>query len=520
MTFDRNTKKVLFLIACAAAVRLILATQVELGNDEVYYWTYVRYPDLSHFDHPLMVGLLGQLCSLNLLIPGATVLRLGSILLSAGSTWLIFRIGRNIGNTRAGLFAALLFTGSLYCSIIGGMFFTPDAPLVFFWLLSLDVLIGALPSQPITRSGRIKMLWFGAAAGLAMLSKYQGLFLWVGAVLFILLCRRSWLKEYSLYAAGLVSCLVLSPLLIWNARHHFVSFLFHAERVAPSVQIHPGYFLMNILGQIVYNNPIVYVLTIIAAGAFLAKRKFVVPDTARLLLLTGIPLWVLITAISLFRFTLPHWTSPAFIPLIILAGVYWSEKRESMDGVSFWISTPLYLLSAMVIIALYLVNYSPLQLGKTADVLEFGTNDYTQDLSGWQEIGTAFKTIADREEKSGRMPLNSDIVSYRWFPGAHLDYYTAYPLHRNVFLIGPLTDLHEYARINELRGGLIPGNDYYHIAVSNYYRDPEALLGRYFEKIEPIDTVEIRRAGTIMRYAFFYRLKNYNGTFAGPPSDQ
>jgi hypothetical protein len=31
-----------------------------------------------------------------------------------------------------------------------------------------------------------------------------------------------------------------------------------------------------------------------------------------------------------------------------------------------------------------------------------------------------------------------------------------------------------------------------------------------------MDTVEIKRAGKVMRYAFFYRLKKYNGTFINP----
>ncbi len=62
--------------------------------------------------------------------------------------------------------------------------------------------------------------------------------------------------------------------------------------------------------------------------------------------------------------------------------------------------------------------------------------------------------------------------------------------------------------------------DYYYVAVSNLYRDPAEQFGSYFEKIEPMDTVEIKRAGTTMRYAFFYRLKNYNGTYLNPLSGQ
>src|ERR1043165_5372232 len=113
---DKLTKTVIWLIAIATLVRLFLATQLELGNDEVYYWTYALYPDWSHFDHPPMVGLLAQFFSLNLLLKSDFFMRLGPIVLSSASTWIIFLIGRKIKNAKTGLYAAFLFTGSIYCS--------------------------------------------------------------------------------------------------------------------------------------------------------------------------------------------------------------------------------------------------------------------------------------------------------------------------------------------------------------------------------------------------------------------
>lgn len=44
------------IIISSVLIRGFLAWYVELGNDEVYYWTYALYPDWSHFDHPPMVG--------------------------------------------------------------------------------------------------------------------------------------------------------------------------------------------------------------------------------------------------------------------------------------------------------------------------------------------------------------------------------------------------------------------------------------------------------------------------------
>jgi hypothetical protein len=513
---DSNKKTVITLIAIATAVRLFFATQVELGNDEVYYWTYALYPDWSHFDHPPMVGILAQLFSLNLFFSDDFFLRLGSIVLSAGSTWTIFRIGTKIKSPRAGLYAAFLFTGSIYCSIISGFSLTPDAPLVFFWLLAMNAMIDFLPKESITNHDRKKIIWFGIVAGLAMLSKYQGAFLWIGVFAYVIFYNREWLKDYSFYLAGLISFLVLSPILIWNIKNDFISFTFHGNRVTPALEIRPDYFLTEIFGQVAYNNPVNYVLIVIALIALYKKKSFIERNYSRILLWMTIPLWLVFTSFSIFRSTLPHWTSPAFISLILIAAAYWSEKDSDQKSIFFWIKFPAFFLVTLMFVALDLINYSPFQLGKKSSVSNFGEDDFTQDLYGWNQIGVSFKSIAEREEKKGNMPSGAGIVSFKWFPGAHLDFYAARPAKRNLFLMGEMNDIHKYAWINWQRGGLTRGNDYYHIAVSNVYRDPNELFANYFEKIEPMETIEIKRAGKTMRYVFFYRLKNYNENFTNP----
>src|SRR6476660_5190634 len=105
---EKNKITVMHLIGVATLVRLFLATQIELGNDEVYYWTYALYPDWSHFDHPPMLGIVAQLFSLNQFLTDDFFLRLGSIVLSAINTWIIYRIGTKIKNSRTGLYAAFL----------------------------------------------------------------------------------------------------------------------------------------------------------------------------------------------------------------------------------------------------------------------------------------------------------------------------------------------------------------------------------------------------------------------------
>ncbi|MGC4020780.1 MAG: glycosyltransferase family 39 protein [Cyclobacteriaceae bacterium] len=505
-------KRVVWLISIATLIRLFLATQLELGNDEVYYWTYALYPDWSHFDHPPMVGIMTQIFSLNLFFKDDFFMRLGPIVLSAASTWIIFLLGKKIKNERTGLYAAFLFTGSIYCSIISGFSLTPDAPLVFFWLLAMNLLVDFLPVEDISLTQRKKILLFGLVAGLAMISKYQGAFLWIGVFAYCLFFNRKWFREISFWLSGIISAIVLLPLVIWNLQNDFISFTFHTARVAPAWEIRFDYFLTEIFGQIAYNNPVNYILIVIAIIAIVKKKKFIDSNYSKVLLALALPLWIVFTGFSVFRSTLPHWTAPAFIPLILLASAYWSDQSEKKF---FWIKFPAYFLGGLLVIALWLINFSPLQLGKKSEVTNFGEDDFTQDLYGWDQVNSAFEKISQREEQNGLMQKRSDIISYKWFPGAHIDFYVAQPNNRKLFMLGEMNDIHKYAWINNYRGGLQKGKDYYLIQVSNVFKNNDPFQN-YFEKIEPMDTVQIKRADKVMRYAFFYRLKNYNGTFVNP----
>ena len=512
-------KAVVLLIAIATLVRLFFAMQIELGIDEVYYWNFVLFPQWSYFDHPMMIGWVGQIFSLHHLVRNEFVLRLGPIVLSAICTWIIFLVAKKVKDEKAGWYAALLFTGSIYCSIIAGFSFIPDAPLVLFILISLYLLVDILPAEELTSPIRRKMILFGVMAGLAMLSKYQGAFLWVGVFCYVLIYNRKWLKDFSFYLAGLLSGILLLPILIWNLQNDFISFNYHSERVTPSWDFRADYFFTEVFGQVAYNNPIVYVLVLLAVIAWFRKSDFIEKKWARILVTQAIPLWAVFTSFSIFRSTLPHWSAPAFIPLIILASAFWSASPRHELALK-WIKGSCYFLAFLLVTAYWLINYSPLQLGKKSDVANFGEDDFTQDLYGWNQVERGFAKIAEREETQGTMPHNADLLCAKMFPAAHLDFYVAQPHDRKMFAIGPLNEIHMYAWIDQWRGGLESGKDYYHVALSNFYMNPDELFGNYFEKIEPIDTVEIKRADKIMRYAFFYRLKNYKGNFTNLPHGQ
>lgn len=122
MTRERKIAVTLaLLLTLSAAIRAFLAWFTELGYDEVYYWTYAKYPDLSHFDHPPMVGWVIRFFSLDLLLQQEFFLRLGAVVIGTMNTWVIYRIGKWIKNDLTGLYAAFMYTASFYTSVVCGL---------------------------------------------------------------------------------------------------------------------------------------------------------------------------------------------------------------------------------------------------------------------------------------------------------------------------------------------------------------------------------------------------------------
>jgi len=509
----------LWIIVLSGLLRAIAAGLLELSVDEVYYWLYAVYPDWSHFDHPSMVGWVIQLFSLNLLLESEFFIRLGSVVFAAINTWIIFKIGTKIKNPLTGLYAAFLYNTSIYASVLAGVFIIPDSPLLLFWFLGIWFLINSLTTKQINKTNRLNMIAAGVAIGLAGLSKYHGAFIGIGVLLYVLIYDRRWLKEPTLWIAGFLAILMITPIIYWNYQHDFISFGFHTNRIAPALSLRLDYFFTEVGGQFAYNNPFNYVIIVSALVAWFRGKKYIKSPYFRLLLLNGLPLWLVFTSFSLFRSTLPHWTGPAFIPMILigaawlsdaLPGKYGNEKKLLFPP---RIKAPVYLIASLLILAIYVINYLPTGLGTKKDLYTWGENDFTQDMYGWNQVGEQFLKIYSEDTAHNIMPPGAPLITFRYFPAAHFDYYFAYHANIPVFVFGSVERSHEYYWINKMRGPIKKGQDVYYLAVSNWYKDPEKEFGMLFDKIEVPDIFEIKRSGAVMRYGLVYRMRGFKGDF-------
>ena len=510
MLQEKNINKYLvFLLGVSALIRAVFAAALELGNDEVYYWTYALYPDWSHFDHPPMVGWFIQLFSCNLLFTSEFFLRLSSVVFMTLNTYLIYLIGKQVKDERTGFYAALLYTASTYAFVITGIFILPDTPLIVFVFLAVLQFVKYFQNEKNKH-----LLLGGLFAGLAMLSKYSGIFVWVGVGLYVIFYSRKEFKNPFLYISALISAVCMLPVLKWNIDNEFISFTFHGDRVGFFGDFHPEYFLMEIMGESLYNNPVNYVLTIIALVALFKGNKFISDMPKRLLLCLTLPLIFLFWFFSFTRQILPHWTAPSFVVLLVVVAAYLSDKYEVKNG---QLLLPKSILASLIVMGFVLIvgvteiktGFIPLNFSERSKTLQrYGEGDFTLDMYGWRKIRPEFQSIREEMIEKGEMSESDGMIALNWYPLANMDYYVAYPLGIDMYGFRDPSFIHKYAWINEERGGLELGGDYWFLTESFDYYDPDKYLKPYFKEIIPTDTITIERGGKTAKYVFVYMLKD------------
>ena len=500
-------KFLFFIVFINLLLKVLPASLVELGNDEVYYWTYALFPDWSHFDHPPMVGLAMQLFTLNLTLNSEFFIRLAPLLLSSANIILLFSLVKKLYSLQAAYISSLLFTSSVYFNLICGLFILPDTPQMFFVLLALYYGLPAMTTFDPTKKDSLKIILFGLFTGLAFLSKYHSLFLWFGFGLYILLNDRRWLKRPSLYISILVTLLTMIPVIYWNINNNFVSFTFHGSRVGLfNSPLRPDRFLQFILGQVFYQNPVLFVIYVLTLFSLFKKGRNALTGKEKLLLCLSLPLILIFTLFSLFKDTLPHWTGPAYIGMIVLSSDWLSGKlhsyRRRVMNTLLGANAVLFLILLLGFIQInYGILYPP---NKNEEAKHLGTKDVTLDMFGWHQAGLKFQQFLLKEGIEQKDFNKVKIISNNWFPAANIDFYIAHPLKIDLLVYGSLAQTHKYFWINKTRK-ISAGDKIFYITSSQYFNDPEKP-GSKFGRIEPRDTIQIKRNGKTVKNLFIYQL--------------
>jgi 4-amino-4-deoxy-L-arabinose transferase-like glycosyltransferase len=308
----RNTA---MTISALVALRLAAAAWTPLTFDEAYYWMWSKHLAGGYYDHPPMVA---AVIRLGTMIAGDTELgvRLVSILLALPMSWAVFRTAAILfGGWRVAATASILLNVTLMAAV-GTMIVTPDAPLLVASSFVLFFLAKVL------ETGRgAWWLAAGAAVGAALLSKYTAMFfgpailIWLAAVPKL----RRWLISPWLYLGGVVSLALFSPVVLWNADHHWVSFIKQIGR-ARIEDFRIAFIGELIPTQIAFATPLVFILG--TMGLYAISRRNAGASAARALI--NATFWTIVAYFiwhSLHARVEANWFAPVYPAFAIAAAV-------------------------------------------------------------------------------------------------------------------------------------------------------------------------------------------------------
>src|SRR5438132_888955 len=302
-------------VLALVALRLVAAAWTPLTFDEAYYWMWSKHLASGYYDHPPMVALVIRLGTM---IAGDTELgvRLVSILLALPMSWAVYRAAAILfGSMRLAATATILLNVTLMAAV-GTMIVTPDAPVL---VASCFVLLAL---AKVLETGRgVWWLAVGAAVGAALLSKYTALFFGPAIAIWLVSVPklRHWLVSPWLYLGGMVALALFSPVILWNADHHWVSFIKQIGR-ARIEDFHPVFIAELIPTQIAFATPLVWMLGAMGLYSLFRRRAGALP--ARVLV--NAMFWVIVAYFvwhSLHARVEANWFAPVYPAFVIAAAV-------------------------------------------------------------------------------------------------------------------------------------------------------------------------------------------------------
>ena len=409
-----GVKRAVAIVAIGAAVRLLMAVLIPIVPDEAYYWEWSRHPAAGYYDHPPAIALLVRAGTL-LAGDSSLGVRLGSIITGFGGAVLAVLLARDLGGVRAARRAAVFLT-VLPLAGIGLVLATPDVPLLAtealaLWAVNRGITrsIGITPNGEGSAEGRgvfdqdeiVMWIIAGLATGAAMASKYTAVLI---PVAIAIACAaspplRGQFRRPGPYVACVVASLVLLPVLMWNASHGWISFVFQLQHgLGASTGSIAERELSVIGGQMGLLTPILLPLLLITVGDAVAHRERPSPFV---LGVVAAFIWLFFLASAVRRPVEHNWGAIAVLPAVVLLaarvpGITWARWERA--GV---------ILAAAFIVAVYVHAVHPW-------IPIPAPRDPIAQAFGWDYLARAVEADAIPSEPAGRRRDGQQPAGWLW----------------------------------------------------------------------------------------------------------
>ena len=306
-------------ITVVAVIRLLLAPHVGLGVDEAHYVLYAMHLDLSYFDHPPLVGWV-QFLFTSIFGTGEFGARVAAILIGFIVSIYLYKLAYEIHKSTHEAFFAVI---ALHAAFMFNALFVMLMPDTLLFLLLIPIIFSVIE---VEKSNSVKSwLLLGLLLGLAGLSKYTAV-LFVPPIIFYVLLKKRYDLLYTpkLLLAIALGALIVSPVIIWNIQHDWLSFTYQSDHVVGAKHINWDGFFSSIASQFAAYNP--FLMPIAFYGLYKSFRSK--NDILLLSALFGLVLILFFTYASLYKTALPHWSALFYLLFIPIGSVYFLQVSK------------------------------------------------------------------------------------------------------------------------------------------------------------------------------------------------
>ncbi|OGT49010.1 MAG: hypothetical protein A3F17_06820 [Gammaproteobacteria bacterium RIFCSPHIGHO2_12_FULL_41_15] len=400
-------KILIFLTSIFFLLALLAIHQFNLNSDGAHYALYGQHLALSYYDHPPMVGWLEGIA---IKIFGVndfaamTIPVLASLLTILGIYQLTAYLYPQSKNWIALLAAVGLFNIIML------------TPWVFDLLpQSLFILFAGLSAWTLYRITQqdswINWLLLGLFVGSAGLSDYTVLPFVAGMLLFILIYQRHCLLTVKPYVSVLLALIIFSPVIIWNAEHHFVSFQYQLHHGLNSTFVFKHFITSLALQMLYYNPALVVLITMACIDGFRRGIK------EKLCLCLSLPILFLFFYSGGHAIVLPHWPATGYLLLLPMTACYVFHH---------WHTRLIKIISLIALgftLTLYIVGYT---LIATHFLKRPINKDPLHDLYGWQQAANEANIQLNKLDQQTH--TTHELFVWNWHVAGRIAWYAQKPV--------------------------------------------------------------------------------------------
>jgi 4-amino-4-deoxy-L-arabinose transferase-like glycosyltransferase len=382
-----------WLLGAVVVVRTVYAAvfPLDLAPDESYYWDWGRRLDIGYYSKPPMVGWLMALAGW-IGSDSPFLLKLFPALLTALGLACAFQLGRDMFGARAGFWATVLLLSTPANAVLS-TFFTIDAPLFCFWSASLWLAWRWWTTQEVRWAVLLTV-----SMGCGYLTKQIHLVFPVLLLVFTGVARERGTARLGTLATMIaVSLAFLTPPLIWNWQHDWVTFRHTAdelEQVRPSLRRALRFLGEFLGGQAALGGGVTWV-AMIAAAAGTAVSWPKADLRHRFLLLFSLPGLLCFAALSLFQRVEQNWPLVFYSAAGVLLGGVALARVEERWRLRVWVRVGVAV-GAVLAVAIMAVPFVI-----PATHMAGSRSDPTARVRGWGALAEAIHRMRVRLPRPG-----------------------------------------------------------------------------------------------------------------------